>query len=62
MAPARVGKYFHSIEAHEDVRTRRRKKLFAELDANARVYRAHHAVPKRHLVLVLTFNTKHLFV
>ena len=29
-----------------------RKELFAELDTNARVYRAHHAVPKRYLDLV----------
>ena len=59
MAPTRVGKYFHTIETHEDVRTGRRKELFAELDANARIYRAHHAVPKRHLDLVFTFNTKY---
>ena len=35
---------------------RRRKEFFAELDANARVYRAHYAIPKRYLDLVKRQN------
>lgn len=51
VAPTRVCENLDTVEAHEDMRARRREQLLAQLNSDTRIHRAHDAVPKRHFDL-----------